>query len=62
MLISVAKYMGVPIINAGQESMINSQNPQYLSDHIHHTELGGKQYANSIWARLRNIPNKVISL
>lgn len=60
MLISVANYMGVPVINAGQKSMINEENDQYLIDQIHHTELGGKQYAYTIWSELKNINNKSI--
>ena len=59
MLIAVAHYMGVPVINAGQRSMINQDNPDYLIDQIHQTELGGEQYANVIWSELKMLPNRI---
>ena len=62
MTINVAKWVGIHVIDAGAESMINEDNPQYLIDHIHHTELGGKQYATVAWAMLKNIPSKVTLL
>ena len=60
MLIEVAKYMGVPVINAGQKSLINQDNSDYLIDQIHQTELGGEQYATVIWSELKNIANRII--
>lgn len=57
---AVAKYVGIPVIDAGQDSSINNANPQYLVDHIHHTYLGGKQYADAIWEQLKNIQNKTL--
>ena len=27
--------------------------PQYLNDHIHHSELGGQTYAKTIWEKLK---------
>lgn len=60
MLVEVAKYMGVPVINAGQKSLINQDNPEYLIDQIHQTELGGEQFATVIWSELKNIANRVI--
>jgi hypothetical protein len=52
------EFMGVIFIDAGQDSEINSLHPQYLGDFIHHSDEGGEQFANAIWARLKNIqPN-----
>lgn len=52
---AVARYMGIPIIDAGSRSMINQEHAQYLADQIHHTELGGKQYARTIWMELKDM-------
>lgn len=52
----VAKYMGIPTIDAGANSMINQYHPDYLADHVHHSELGGQQYALAVWMELKNIP------
>lgn len=53
-----AEYCGCLFIDAGQASEININNPQYIYDHIHHTELGGKQFAQAIWDVLKNVtPN-----
>ena len=62
MACKVAEYVGIPVIRCGQDSMINCNNPNYIVDQIHHTELGGYQYAKTIWAKLKNIPLKAISL
>lgn len=62
MTVKVAKYVGIPVILCGSESMINAQNPQYIADHIHHTYLGGYQYAKVIWENLRHIPLKALTL
>lgn len=51
----IGKFMGVHVIDAGGESQINEMHPEYLIDHIHHSELGGKQYAETIWEHLKNI-------
>lgn len=48
-----ARYTGIQVIDAG--SMINQDHAQYLKDHIHHSELGGEQYALNIWAELKDI-------
>lgn len=56
MAVAVAGYMGIRVIDAGSASMINQEHPQYLEDQIHHTELGGKQYALTIWMELKDIP------
>ena len=52
----MAKYAGVPVIDAGSMSMVNRYHPQYLEDQIHHSELGGKQYALTVWMELKDIP------
>lgn len=58
MLIAVAKYMGVKVIEAGSKSEINQEHPQYFADHIHPSELGGKQFAQTIFDELKFIkPN-----
>lgn len=54
-IIKMAKHLGCYVIDAGSESGICSLNPQYIVDNIHHTELGGKQFANAIWARLKDV-------
>lgn len=51
---AVAQYMGIRVIDAGSTSMINQEHPQYLEDHIHHTDLGGKQYALTVWLELKD--------
>lgn len=53
---NIGKFLGVPVIDAGGLAHINENRPKYLFDHIHHSELGGKQYANAIWSCLKNIP------
>jgi len=62
MTMKVAEFVGIPVINCGRDSMINAQNPQYIADHIHHTYLGGYQYARTIWAKLKDIPLKATIL
>ena len=62
MTIKVAEFVGIPVIKCGQDSMINAQNPQYIADHIHHTYLGGYQYARTIWSKLKGIPLKALSV
>lgn len=61
MTMKVAEFVGIPVINCGRDSMINAQNPQYIADHIHHTYLGGYQYARAIWAKLKGIPLKALT-
>ena len=50
-----ARYAGIRVIDAGSMSMINRHHPQYLADQIHHSELGGKQYALTVWMELKDI-------
>ena len=54
-LSDIAGYLGAHCIDCGRKSQINQWNADYLIDHIHHTELGGEQYANAIWDELKNI-------
>lgn len=51
-----ARSAGIRVIDAGSMSMINRHHPQYLADQIHHSELGGKQYALTVWMELKDIP------
>jgi hypothetical protein len=60
MTVKMCQYLNVPVIRAGEKSMINQWNPEYLIDHIHHTELGGEQYANTIWDELKMIHIRVV--
>ena len=48
-----ADWSGTICIDCGVRSEINCNNPQYLIDHLHHTELGGQQYAQAIWNELK---------
>ena len=59
---AVADYVGIIVIDCGRDSMINASNPSYIVDHIHHSYLGGKQYAKTIWSKLKDIPCKITSL
>ena len=52
---AIARHMGIRVIDAGSASMINQYHPEYLADQIHHSELGGQQYALNIWLELRNV-------
>lgn len=53
--VDVAKLVGIPVIDAGSRSMINKYHPAYLTDQIHHTDLGGQQYAFTIWLELKDM-------
>lgn len=55
MAMQCARYAGIRVIDAGSMSMINRHHPQYLADQIHHSELGGKQYALTVWMELKDI-------
>lgn len=55
MAILVARQTGVRFIDAGSMSMVNRYHPEYLADQIHHSELGGKQYALTVWMELKDI-------
>lgn len=54
-IVKMGAYMGVPVIDCGANSQINNFHPEYIVDQIHHTELGGKQYATTIWRELQYI-------
>lgn len=55
---SFCEFVGCVFIDAGQKSEINLFHPQYIADHIHHTYIGGEQFANAIWSVLKHIqPN-----
>ncbi len=55
---SFCEFAGCLFIDAGQKSEINLFHPQYIADHIHHTYIGGEQFANAIWSTLKHIqPN-----
>ena len=56
MAMLVARYSGIPVIDAGCTGMINRHHAQYLADQIHHSELGGKQYALAVWMELKDMP------
>lgn len=51
----VAELVGIPVIDAGSASMINLYHPEYLADQIHHTDLGGQQYAYTVWLELKDM-------
>ena len=53
--IDVAEFVGIPVIDAGSRSMINKYHPEYLVDQVHHTELGGQQYALTVWLELKDM-------
>ena len=61
-IVDVARYMGVRVIDAGGKSQIGQFCPEYLADHIHHSALGGKQYATVIWDELKTISPRVKSV
>lgn len=54
-IIRIGQFYGVHVIDAGGKSQINQYHPEYIIDQIHHTTLGGEQYAKTIWEELRNI-------
>ncbi len=55
MAMAVAAHMGIPVIDAGAGSQINEFHPDFYADEIHHSQLGGKQYALTVWLELENI-------
>jgi hypothetical protein len=54
-IVKVGAYMGVPVIDCGAKSHINNFHPEYIIDQIHHTEIGGEQYAEVIWQELKHL-------
>jgi hypothetical protein len=62
MFVSICEYLNVPIIKAGQKSMINEFTAsRYLADQIHPNEVGGNQLANTIWDEMKNIHPRVLA-
>jgi len=62
MFVRVCNYLSVPIINAGQKSMVNEFTASlYLSDQIHLNDLGGEQFANTIWDEMINMHPSILS-
>lgn len=59
MLKAVAEYMGVIVVDTATLSGITQEHPEYYADHLHHSELGGKQFAQTAWASIKNIPLKI---
>ena len=58
--VKMCNYMGIPVIDAGRKSCISQDTAAlYIVDQIHHTEKGGEQYAQTIWAELKNIKPRV---
>ena len=55
MAIEVAEFVGIPVIDAGSRSMINQYHTDYLADQIHHSDLGGQQYALTVWLELKDM-------
>ena len=60
MIKAVAEYMSIPTIDTAILSGICQENTEYFVDHLHHSELGGRQLANTVWSVLKNIPRKLI--
>lgn len=60
MIKDVAEYMSVPVIDTAVLSGICQENPEYFVDHLHHSDLGGQQFAKTVWAYLKNIPKKLV--
>lgn len=52
---AVAELMGVHCIDVAAKAQINEYHPEYIANSVHHTELGGKQYAATVWDELRQI-------
>jgi len=42
--------------NMGWGKLTSEKGSRYLIDHVHHSELGGYIYAQTIWYQLRNVP------
>ena len=53
--------LGCHVIDAGQKSQINEYHSEFLIDQIHHSELGGKQYATTIWEELKHVAPLCVS-
>lgn len=60
MIKDVAEYMSIPVIDTAVLSGISQETTAYYADHIHHSDLGGQQFANTVWAHLKQMPLKEI--
>lgn len=54
-IIDTCQWLGVHCIDVGGKSQINEMHPEYIVDQCHQTELGGKQFALTVWEELKNI-------
>ena len=54
-IIKTCEWFGIHCIDVGGKSQINEYRPEYIVDQIHQTELGGKQFALTVWDELKNI-------
>ena len=61
MIKAVAEYMSIPTIDTAVLSGICQENPEYFVDHLHHSDLGGQQLANTVWAYLKQMPTKLVN-
>lgn len=60
MIKQVAEFMSIPVIDTAVLSGMSQETPSYYVDHLHHTDLGGEQFARTVWAYLKQIPKKLI--
>jgi len=58
-MIEIAESMNCYAIDAGRNSGFEENLDKYLIDHVHHSEEGGKAYANAIYEGLCKIKNKI---
>lgn len=62
-IIDTCQWLGVHCIDVGGKSQINEMHPEYIVDQCHQTELGGKQFAYTVWDELKNIhPNSDVTV
>jgi hypothetical protein len=59
MIKDIAEYFSLIVIDTAVISGICQENPEYYVDHLHHSEIGGKMFANAVWSHLKNIPVKI---
>lgn len=57
------EYFSIPCIDAGSKCGISEiTGDLYLMDHIHSTEVGGKQYAQTIWDELKLMHRRAVQI
>ena len=61
MIKDVAEYMSIPVIDVAVLSGISQESPDYFVDHLHHSDLGGQQFANTVWSYLKHMPLKLVN-